>query len=285
MEKLTEGRLKIELFPPNTFCAPAETLPTLAGGVVDAMISVGPFYMGSFPLGEAEMGVPWGWINHAEVWEAHYEMGVDEVLKEAYAKEGVFYAAPAPSDQYYHFCTTFTMTSLDDIKGKKIRAHGVWGKYVAALGASIVQIPGPEMYMAMKLGTIDGAIYGMAGQMDENLAEVTKTYAFPSSGTPVASILVSMKSYNALPDDIKKIIENGSRYVMMYSAYDYFQFDEESWVYAQKMGVKKYQLTDAEILRAVQLSQPVWDEVATKTPESAKIVAAIKELSRKYGRL
>ena len=45
--------------------------------------------------------------------------------------------------------TTSTPTSkskkLDDLKGKKIRALGVYGKYVQLLGASPVVDPRPEM--------------------------------------------------------------------------------------------------------------------------------------------
>ena len=76
--------------------------------------------------------------------------------------------------------------------GRQIRALGVYGKYVQKLGASAVVVPGAEMYMAMKLGTIDGAIYGATGLQDVKLHEVVKYYTLPTAAQIALSLLVNL---------------------------------------------------------------------------------------------
>lgn len=285
MDKLSGGRLKVEIFPPNTFSPAGELARSVGKGVMDVGHTYPGFHIGLIPEADPESGLPGGWMSHAEVWEMHYERGMLEIMRDAYAEHNIFYLGPSFADQYYHFATTFPVTSIDDIKGKKIRATGAYGKYAAALGASVTVIPGPEMYMAMKLGTIDGAIYGMSGQWDIKLAEVTKTYVFPTAGIPVTTTLLNMDSFNALPDDLKLMVREASRYAFADSAYAYYQFDERAWVFAQELGVKKYQMTHEEILNMVKISQPIWDDVAAKSPRNAQIVELLREMLRDYGRL
>ena len=55
--------------------------------------------------------------------------------------------------------TNSPIRSAADVEGKKIHASGMRAKWMSALGASVVTLPGSELYMAMKLGTIDGITY------------------------------------------------------------------------------------------------------------------------------
>ena len=44
----------------------------------------------------------------------------------------------------------------------------MWGDFLAALGASPTNIAGTEVYQALQLGTIDGALYGWSSLSDSN---------------------------------------------------------------------------------------------------------------------
>ncbi|MFB3895105.1 MAG: hypothetical protein ACE14V_02265 [bacterium] len=62
------------------------------------------------------------------------------------------------------------------IKGKKIRAAGgALSYYVEAIGGTPVPVPYSEVYMAMKLGTVDGFMQGIVDLEDQKLKEVTKS--------------------------------------------------------------------------------------------------------------
>jgi hypothetical protein len=55
------------------------------------------------------------------------------------------------------------VTTLDDIKGKKIRGGGPNGEVLKNLGASVVTIPSAEIYTALATGVVDGVQYGSMG--------------------------------------------------------------------------------------------------------------------------
>lgn len=48
--------------------------------------------------------------------------------------------------QYYNIATTWSFKSLDEIKGKKIRATGVYADYVKALGGVPTGVASAEQY-------------------------------------------------------------------------------------------------------------------------------------------
>lgn len=287
IERITNGRLQVKLYPPNTFCSAEDFISTLGKGVFDVGVSYGGFHIGTVPEAEAEIGLPMGWQDHNECYEMFYERGMIDILREAYAEHNVYFAAPGYSGQYYHFGTNFPVDSLEDLKGKKIRALGAYGKYAEAVGASTTVIPGPELYQALKLGTVDGYIYDISGMKTDKLCEVTKYYVFPTCGIPVVGIYINQESLEKLPEDLREIVKAGSEYIMEQSARDYHRNVERAWVYAKSHGkkVEEQVLPTGEVKEAVQKVQPLWDKVAEKSPRNAEMVKRLREMLRDYGRL
>jgi len=287
IEKLTNGRMQITLHPAKTFCGPEDFISALGNGVFDVGVTYAGFHIGTVPEAEVEIGLPMGWLDHNECYEMFYERGMIDILREAYAEHNVHFAAPGYSGQYYHFGTNFPVNSLDDLKGKKIRALGAYGKYAGAIGASPTVIPGPELYQAMRLGTIDGFIYDISGMKTDKLCEVTEYYVFPTCGIPVCGIYISMDSLNKLPEDLRVIVKEGSEYIMEQAARHYHRNVEKAWVYAQTHGkkMKRQDLSLEEIKKATDKSQPIWDEVAKRNPRNAEMVKRLREMLDYYGRL
>ena len=48
------------------------------------------------------------------------------------------------------------MKSMDDFKGLKFRMPGLGGEVLRKLGATVVNLPGGEIFPALQAGTIDG---------------------------------------------------------------------------------------------------------------------------------
>lgn len=76
-------------------------------------------------------------------------------------------AAANFADQGVHYIANFTtgptqllsrepITNLDELKGKKLRATGNFGKAFEANGAAAVSMSQPDVYQALSTGTIDG---------------------------------------------------------------------------------------------------------------------------------
>ncbi|MFH0914569.1 MAG: hypothetical protein V1849_04705, partial [Chloroflexota bacterium] len=153
----TNGRLLIKRNEPGTLVSTPESLRAMSQGAVDGVgMAWAGYWTGTIPEGDVELGLPFAWPNAQDAWYAYYRMGLMEEIRKIYAEQNVFAIAPGfLNEPYYHFGTTFPVNSINDIKGKKIRAGGLYGDYVNALGGTAVNIPASEIYMALKLGTID----------------------------------------------------------------------------------------------------------------------------------
>jgi len=284
IEKMTSGRLKVEVLPPGAICEVKDTVTYLSKGVFDCSITYGGFYTGLIPETDLEIGLPQGHRTWDEVWDAMYNRGLGEVIQAAYDEHNIKWY-PAAADCYYHFNTNFPVRSLDDLKGKKIRALGIFGKYVQRLGASVVVVPGAEMYMAMKLGTIDGAIYGATGLQDIKLHEVVKYYTLPTTTQIALSLLINKDSLKKLPPDLRVIVEEGSRYILQDTSNRYITECKGSLNKSVNMGsVEINWLSEEEMAKMRNLVKPLWDELAEKSPRMKKGVDILKQQMRDVGR-
>jgi TRAP-type C4-dicarboxylate transport system substrate-binding protein len=284
MEKMTLGRLKIEVFPPGAMAAVNDMVNFLQRGTFDCAITYGGFYTGLIPETDLEIGLPMSWRTYDEMWDGMYNRGVGDVIREAYAEKNILWF-PSAADNFYHFNTNFPVTKLSDLKGKKIRALGIYGKYVQALGCAVAVVPPAEMYMAMKLGTIDGAIYGASGLTDVKLHEVVKYYTHPTAAQIGLSLLINQKAIEKLPEDIRIIVTEGSRHVMDDASMRYITHTTASMAKAEASGTtKRCYLPEEELVKMRKLVTPLWNEVAAKSPRMKKGVDALKKQMKDLGR-
>lgn len=284
IEALTGGRLKVDILPPGAMCDVKDIVAYLEKGVFDCAVTYGGFYTGLIPETDLEIGLPQGHRSWDEVWDVMYNRGLGDIIQEAYSEHNIKWY-PCAADPYYHFNTNFPVNTLEDLKGKKIRALGVYGKYVQALGASAVVVPGAEMYMAMKLGTIDGAIYGASGLQDVKLHEVVEYYTLPTAAQIALSLLINKDSLAKLPEDLRTLVEVGTRYILDDTSMRYVTQCKASLAKAVNEGsVTISYLPEEEMAKMRKLVIPLWDEVAAKTPRMKKGVDILKKQMRDLGR-
>ncbi len=284
IEKLTNGRLKIQIFPPGAICDVQDLVTYLEKDVFDCAISYGGYYTGLIPETDFEIGLPMGHQTWDEYWDAYWNRGLGDVIREAYAEHNIR-QYPCAADCYYHFNTNYPVTKLEDLKGKKIRALGVYGKYVQALGGSPVVISGSELYMAMKLGVIDGAILGTTALQDIKFHEVVDYYTFPTAAQTTLSMLINQKSLDKLPEDLRIIVDNGTRFILEDTGNQYITRTKRSLNKSVTMGsVTKCYLPEAELIKAKKLVLPIWDELSAKSPRMKKGVEILKQQMRDLGR-
>jgi len=284
MNKMTNGMLEIKLFPPNAIVPTAQMLQSLKLGVFEAAMTYGGFYGGMIPETDLEIGLPLSHQTWDEVWDVMYQRGLGDLIQQAYGEQGLRWY-PTAADYPYHFLTNFPVRSLDDLKGKKIRAVGVFGKYVQAVGASATSVMPAEMYMALRLGTVDGALYGATGLQDSKLHEVVKYYTLPSAAQISISLVISQKAIDKLPKEIREVVQVGSRYVMSDLSNQYISQCKAGVAKSERMGsIEASVLPEEELAKMRKLVVPIWDELAAKSPRMKKGVDILKQQMRDLGR-
>lgn len=101
------------------------------------------------------------------------------------------------------------ITSLDDIKGLKIRFAGLGGKVLEKLGASVTMIPGGEIFQALEKGNIDASEFSLP-EVDERLGfyKVVKNNYFPGWHQTFTALhlLVNLDEWKGLDDQQRAML-------------------------------------------------------------------------------
>ncbi|MBI2831007.1 MAG: TRAP transporter substrate-binding protein DctP [Chloroflexi bacterium] len=288
VKQITNGRLQIELHPPGTFASGTEVLTAVSKGTIQAALDYSGYYGKTFPISNVESGLPLAWYNFTDVYDAFYNRGLLQLIREEYGEKNILNLSINVPGGGYHFGTKFPFKSLDDIKGKKIRATGVYADYVKALGGSPTVVSGAEMYMSLKTGIIDGMIFGMSTLQSYKLAEIITDYLEdPPIGLMVsAGPQVNMDAWKALPEDIRKLIEENTAYFygVGNANYDIYTRNAKIWS-LQKYQVKFHKFSAADEAKAWSTVLPIWDNIAKLSPRNAKAVEIVKQQMKDVGRL
>jgi len=99
--------------------------------------------------------------------------------------------------------------SLADVRGLKLRTLGLGGEVYRRLGATPQTTPPAEILVSLQSGVIDGAEFvGPGTDIALGLYRVASSYYYPGFNKPngTGECIVSLKSWNALSDELKAII-------------------------------------------------------------------------------
>lgn len=287
VEKATSGRVVIELYEPGALCQASDIVTYLSQGAFDCAVIFGSTFSGVLPEADLGTGLPFAWESSAEIYDAMENYGLLDVIQEAYGELGIKYYWNA-HEPNYNTLGNFTVDSIEDYAGKKIRALGVWGDYYEAIGASPVNIPGTEVYQALQLGTIDGAHYGWSSLSDaNNIREVAKYAILPSLSHCQMATVVNQASLDKLPEDLRNIVDETIRLCNIGVIGQAHVVDTEKSVTDAINGgyTELYEIPEDVVaeLREIAITR-VWEELAAKSERMARGIEIIKQQNRDYGR-
>ena len=207
IETMSDGRIAVQVLYSGEGVGTSGILNAVKSGLITMGAPFQPMHAGEFPTGVVEVGLPGGTSDVAELSTLFHEKGWGEVLKKAYASQGLVWLDPYIQPPVY-IITKEPINSVEDFKGMKIRAPGAYGKFLRNLGASPVSLAWSEIYTSLATGVIDGSIgSNMIDHRDGNHVEVAKyMYPMPLAGAQVLPIIVNQKAWNKLPKDLQAIV-------------------------------------------------------------------------------
>jgi TRAP-type C4-dicarboxylate transport system substrate-binding protein len=132
---------------------------------------------------------------------------VDDIYKDVFNSK-VLGIAPYPPQVV--FCNA-EISSLDDLKGKKIRASGrMTAKFLEALGAEGVNVGFGEVPGALQRGVVDCAITGAGSGYNAGWWEVsTHLMPIPLGGWDPVVTAINLDKWNSLSDAHQAALEKG----------------------------------------------------------------------------
>jgi TRAP-type C4-dicarboxylate transport system substrate-binding protein len=253
--EMTEGRLKINLFPNFSLkLNPGTQLSNIRDGQAEATCMNVQMAEGQDPsLTVTE--APGVWQSKAD--QAKAVDALTPFKKKIYAdvwKSYLVTSSMFPVQTNGIFSTKKPLKSIADLKGFKLRVpsrrHLV---AYSALGAAPLTMPPGEVYNALQQGVLDGLSSGSRTLLSQKLTEVVK-YALEglTAEAVTQDIVINQKAWDTLPNDIKEIV------TMVFTA-----LSEKQRVMATMPGVSKHW---------TRLAEATGIQYVTVSPQDAKKV-------------
>ena len=170
------------------------------------------------------------------------------------------------------------LKSLGDLKGIKIRSLGLGGEIYRRLGATPQTTPPAEILVSLQSGVLDAAEFvGPGTDIALGLYRVAPFYYYPGFNKPngTGECIVSLKAWNALPDDLKAIVAHACATEANYALAEMERLNAAAL--ASLTGEHKVKLTpfpDDLVTAARNQSGEVLGELASRDAISGRIHAS-----------
>jgi TRAP-type C4-dicarboxylate transport system substrate-binding protein len=274
IEKRTNGRIKVTVFPGEILTPADKCYDGVVQGISDVGLSAFSRTLGRFPLMEI-VDLPLGYKSATVATRLVNDFYRKFKPKELGDVQVMYLMGHGPG----LLNTKKPVKKLEDLKRMKIRARGTVAKIVSALGGTPVGIPMSETYDALSMGVAEGVMCPAESLKGWKLGEVTEfmTESYPIGYTTGFFVVMNKEKWNAIsPEDQKIIKQINEEWIVKHEA-DWDRIDKEGREFAEKLGHKFIPLSKAEGARWVKAVQPLFDAyVKEKSEKGLPAAEALK---------
>ena len=288
VQQESNGRIKIDQYDSMALGGkPPELYDQAKDGVVDLIWTVIGYTPGRFPSTEA-FELPFGMTTGEATSKAFHEYCETYCADQFKDVKVIAWHAHGPG--LIH--TKNPVNKLEDMKGLKVRGGSrVINQMLEKLGATPIGMPVPAVSEALSKGVIDGTTIPWEVTVPLKVSELVKNHTgfSGSHGLYTQTFVVAMNkaSYDKLPDDLKKVIDDNSGIetaAMFGRAMD--AGDAVGLAIAKKNGNNIITLDEAETQRWKDAAEPLinaWiEEMNGKGLPGKEMVTKARELVDKY---
>jgi TRAP-type C4-dicarboxylate transport system substrate-binding protein len=190
----------------------------------------------------------------------------------------------------YELMSNKPIKTLEDMKGKKIAVMSAeTARWVEAVGAVPIHMPGPEKYVALQRGTIDGQIIAMDVAADLKHHEVCKYYTSADIGASAPGAgWMNLGVYNSFSQELRELIDELAIETEKYNIELLMERTAGYIDIFKKAGVTFYTISEADRVKWAKLMPDTPAQWAKKLeelgwPAGWEIVEGYNELTSKAG--
>jgi len=205
------GRIEIQHFPSMQLGGkPPDLIDQAIDGVADIVWTVAGYTPGRFPRAEV-FELPFTMTDAGAMSEAYWKLAEETMMDDDFKDFkvlGLWVHGPG----VIH--SADPIVKVSDLNGVKLRAPTrVTNMLMKNLGATPVGMPVPAIPEALSKGVVDATIipWEVVGAL--KVAELVENHTeFPGKALYTTTFIFAMnkEKYNALPDDLKKVIDDNS---------------------------------------------------------------------------
>jgi len=264
VEKMSGGRLKIDLLPAGAVVKAFQVMDAVNDGLLDAAHTVPVYWygknkaaslFGTGPVFGGSATTMLAWYSVGGGKELYRELTQDIMKLNVYG----FLGFPMFAQPFGWFKEPITKAS--QVKGFKYRTVGLAADLMQKMGMSVAQLPGGEIVPAMERGVIDAFEFNNpSSDMRFGAQDVAKFYYLSSyhQASESFEFLFNKDFFDDLDDDLRAILQYGVEAASTSNtaaAMDNYSRDLQTLKTKDGVNVER---TSKEIL-AAQLK--AWDEI------------------------
>jgi len=288
VEKMSDGRLSVEILPVDSIVQYNETLDAVAAGLIEGQVTDTSYFTGRDPA--------FGLIaNPVGAWSDPFEMlrffnfgGGNELMNDLYEPYGLHFIG-ASATGLEAFVSSVPLGGVADLEGLKMRApEGLVQEVFAAAGASPVNLPGSEVFTSLDKGVIDAADYTVfSTNQSQGLNEIAPHPVYPGfHSLPLLEVSVNKDLWESMPEDLQTILEVSVRdfgYVMVNTLQ---MRDQKAAAEARanpEITVHDWPASERAKFRSIAVEQ--WKKVASRSENAQKVYDVLTGYLRDQGLL
>ena len=281
VQEKTNGTIRFSHFPSSQAAPASGLLDAVNSGVLD-MALIGPAYHSEHLTLNSLIALP-GLYNSAEEGSsALQEMMEEGALREELLAAGVVPIFSLVSPPYQVLLKDNQVGMPDDWQGLDIRTSGTTQAMTArALGASAISLPGPEVYLGIERGRVEGVFFPLSSVGAYNLQEVVKHISSNGSfGGYSYSLVINQQLFDSLSEEQRTAMLEAGEEISMQLAKALDDSTESLLDEWRSQGLNIFQFSDDELQAlnsAVTDVKGDWvQRISSRNPDAAAALSAFE---------
>lgn len=270
----TKGQVKIEIYPANQLFSYKDLLQALPAGSVDLGDVICGTWTGIDPL-LLFLDIPFISKSFPQ-WHKVLDSRAGEILREEFEKKTGVKMLFWIDTGAVGFASRMPLKTLEDFKGKRIRAMGEMNsEMIKALGAVPVFLGSGELYLALQRGTIDVVISSLDTFWTRKFYEVSKYISCPNLLYGTLALGINKARWDALPKDVQEVMLGAAKEAMAWERQECEKIDIEDLNLLKGKGMEVYDPPEIEKNRWKGEFKNLTDIFLTRAGEKGKTVLDI----------
>jgi TRAP-type mannitol/chloroaromatic compound transport system substrate-binding protein len=271
---MSDGDLVLKFFEPGALIPALECVDAVSKGSIESCWTTPGYHTGKYPALSFFTAVPFGpGFGEFMAWKLFG--GGNELRDEIYKKHDLISIdnlaiGPETSGWFRK-----PITSLDQLKGMKMRFFGLGAKVMQKMGVSTQLLAGGDIYPALEKGVIDATEFSMpAMDISYGFYQIAKYNYFPGwhQQTSVSELLMNRTAWNKLSKAQQRIISVALGHQVHYT---YAETEAKNFGAMKQMqtkhGVKVKRWPDSVLAKFEQAWREVVAEESAKDPLFKKV--------------
>ena len=279
VEKRSNGAVVIDYYPAGTLTKAQDIYDGVVQRISDIGLSALGYTKGRFPI-LSGVDLPMGYTSGVQATALANAVYAKFSPQEFADTKVLYFHAHGPGILH---TAGKAVTSLDDLKGMKIRATGNSASVIKALGGNPVAMSMPDSYQSIQKGVVNGGIYPVETNKGWKMGEVVKYMTDTTAVAYTTTFFVVMNKtvWDGLSPEIQQVIVDVSQEWIPRHGQAWDESDAEGREFFLAQPDRKIVTLEPEEAQAwTQAMEPIFTEYEAECTKAGVDGQAVLEFMR-----